>query len=71
VTSLGMVATRIARGAAVQLWQRCPRVKRDGMAGLAGCSGQAAAAGGTTQPASSLLDCGGVAMEMINITAQQ
>jgi hypothetical protein len=48
-----ILASWIARGAVVQLRQRCPRVKRDGTAGLVGCWDQAAAAGGTAQPASS------------------
>jgi hypothetical protein len=33
----GLLATRLARGAVVQLGQRCPRVKRDGTVGLVGC----------------------------------
>jgi hypothetical protein len=33
----GILATRLARGAVVQLRHRCPRVKRDGTAGLVGC----------------------------------
>jgi hypothetical protein len=36
-----------------QVGQGCREVKRDGTAGLAGCVGQAAAEGGTNQPASS------------------
>ena len=42
----GILATRLARGAVVQLRHRCPRVKRDGTAGLVGCVGQTAAEGG-------------------------
>jgi hypothetical protein len=49
----GLLATRLARGAVVQLRHHCPRVKRDGTAGLAGCWIRMAAEGGTTQPASS------------------
>jgi hypothetical protein len=36
--SPGVLAPSIARGAVVRLRQRCPRVKRDGTAGLIGCS---------------------------------
>jgi hypothetical protein len=32
-----ILATWIARGPVVQLRHRCPRVKRDGTAGLVGC----------------------------------
>jgi hypothetical protein len=50
--SPGVLATRLARGAVVQLRHHCPRVKRDGTAGLVGCLDQTAAEGGTAQPAS-------------------
>jgi len=33
----GILATRLARGLVAQLRHRCPRVKRDGTAGLVGC----------------------------------
>ena len=33
----GVLATRLVRGAVVQLRHHCPRVKRDGTAGLVGC----------------------------------
>jgi hypothetical protein len=37
VPSPGVLANWIARGLVVQLGHRCPRVKRDGTAGLVGC----------------------------------
>src|SRR5918996_5677763 len=33
----GLLAPRLARGAVVRLRHHCPRVKRDGTAGLVGC----------------------------------
>jgi hypothetical protein len=48
-----ILATWIARGPVVQVGQGGPEVKRDGTAGLGGCMDQAAAEGGTAQPASS------------------
>jgi len=48
-----LAARRIAPGAGGAWRHRCREVKRDGTAELVGCSGQAAAAGGTAQPARS------------------
>jgi hypothetical protein len=49
----GVLATRLAQGIVAQLRHYCPRVKRDGTAGLVGCWIKMAAEGGPAQPASS------------------